>query len=152
MAQHRGTERRLRGDGLIHRGIGTENLPRPEQEGLRVVIVAEERDGDDAAGADLVGVTLGLAHLGASQQVFELANAPLHLPLLLTGGVVAAVLGEVALLAGGGNPGGHLGATHGLEVGEFGLELVVGLLGEPHRFGIGFGHPDMLAPALFNPR
>ena len=84
--------------------------------------------------------------------MFELADAPLHLPLLLTGGVIAAVLGEVALFAGCGDPGGHLGASHSLEVGEFGLELVVGLLGEPHRFGFGFGHPDMLAPGLLNPR
>ena len=45
-----------------------------------------------------------LADLGAAQHVLELADPGLDLALLVLGGVVAAVLLEVALVAGGADP------------------------------------------------
>ena len=66
-----------------------------------------------------------------AQHGLELADAGLLLALLLTSGVVAAVLGEVTLVAGLGDLAGDLGPAHGLEVLELGAQLVERLLGEP---------------------
>ena len=41
--------------------------------------------------------------------------------------------------------GAHVGAPHGLQLRQFSLELVVGLLREPHHVDRSFRHPDTLA-------
>ena len=76
-------------------------------------------------------VVLGLADLGAQQHRLELLDLALELALLLAGGVVAAVLLEVALVAGGADPRHDLLAAGTLDLLELGRELVVGVLGQP---------------------
>src|SRR5439155_9576855 len=61
----------------------------------------------------------------------ELADAHLHLALLLLGGVVTAVLAEVALLAGRPDALGYRRAALAGELVVLGLQPVVGLLGQP---------------------
>ncbi len=72
-----------------------------------------------------------LADLGAAQHVLELHDPCLGLALLLARGVVAAVLAQVAFLAGIGDALRDLGSGRPLEVLQLGLETVVRLLGEP---------------------
>ena len=62
------------------------------------------------------------------------------LALLVLGGVVAAVLLEVALVAGGADPLDDLWRDGAREVLELGVELVEGLLGQPD-------HADLLGDA-----
>ena len=88
---------------------GVRHLAGAEQEGLHVV-VAGEPVGHLHAGLDDAVVGRGLADLGAAQHVLELPDAGLGLALLLAGGVVAAVLLEVALVAGGADAGDDLAA------------------------------------------
>src|SRR3954452_23897941 len=90
---------------------GVLHLAGTEQERLRlVVIVAGELVGHLHAGPDHTVVGGRLAHLGAVHHVLELTDPALGLALLLAGGVVAAVLAEVALLASGADAGDDLGA------------------------------------------
>ena len=111
---------------------GVLHLAGAEQEGLGLVVgVADELVGDLHAGLDDAVVGRGLADLGALEHVLELADPALVLALLLAGGVVAAVLLEVALVAGGADPGDDLLPDRALEVLQLGVELVVGLLGQP---------------------
>ena len=81
---------------------------------------------------------LVLDDLGLSKELGEVADAALHLPLLLLGGVVVAVLGEVAELAGGLDLAGDLDPTTRGQVDVLGLQPVERRLGEVHRVG----HPD----------
>ena len=78
-----------------------------------------------------------LADLGAAQHVLELADPGLELALLVLGGVVAAVLLEVALVAGGAIRSMISWRTGPLEVSSSACELVVGLLGQPDRVVVG---------------
>ena len=80
-------------------------------------------------GRDLVGLRR-LADLGGAQQLLQVADARLLLALLLAGGVVAAVLPEVALLAAGVDLGGDDRAV-GDQLVELGLQPVVRVLGQP---------------------
>ena len=96
-------------DGRAERGLrGVDgqalrlDLAGAEQERLDlVVVVADELVGDDHAGLDDAVVGRGLADLRAAEHVLELADPGLLLALLVLGGVVAAVLLEVALVARG---------------------------------------------------
>lgn len=81
---------------------------------------------------DLVGRGRGLAHLSVTQHLLELTDAGLGLPLLLTGGMVAAVLRKVAFRTGVGNLVGNGGAAFAFEVLQLLGELIEGLLGQPH--------------------
>ena len=98
-------------------------------------VVAGEADGDLHAGLDEAVVGRLVADLGAAQHVLELADAGLVLALLLAGGVVAAVLLEVALVAGGSDLGGDVGAHVSLEVLQLLLQAVVSLLRHPDGLG-----------------
>ena len=71
------------------------------------------------------------ADLGVAQQLVQLADPRLHLALLVLGRVIAAVLLEVALGAGRGDPRRDLGTTLAGEVQELGIQAVVGVLGQP---------------------
>src|SRR5699024_12650183 len=55
-----------------------------------------------------------------------------------------SVLAEVALLTGSSDPRGDLRATLGRQVLQFGLELLVSVLGQPDRLGGVFSHRDSL--------
>ncbi len=87
--------------------------------------------GDLRAGGHLVDLDRRLADLGATQHVLQLADPGFLLTLLLAGGVVPAVLPEIALVARGGDLRGDLGATRTRQLVQLGLQLVVGLLGQP---------------------
>ena len=106
-------------------------------------VVASE--GDDLLGvADhvLLGVVVGvtlvddgvdaqrLGDLSVLEEVLELTDATLHVPLLVLGGVIAGVLAQVALLAGAFDLLGDLDATAGGQVVELGLQTVDGGSGE----------------------
>src|SRR5690606_38909493 len=69
-----------------------------------------------------------------AQQVLELADARLDPPLLLAGGVVAAVLLEVALLARGIDLLSDIGTTGALQSFQLLGEAVEGLLAQPGHF------------------
>jgi len=114
--------------------------------GRRLVAIGEAH-GDGHAGLHDAVVRGCLADAGTVQQLGQLADARLLLALLLLGGVVAAVLAKVTLLARGLDPGGQLVATFARHVVELGLEPVVRLLGQPGddlartRHGNSFGAP-----------
>ncbi len=74
------------------------------------------------------------------EQLGQLADAGLVLALLLAGRVVATVLLEVALFAGGLDLGDDVGATRAGELLELGLEAVVRLLGQVARLDDGLAH------------
>src|SRR5690606_13541383 len=99
--------------------------------------LAEHLDGDDHPRLDDTVVRRGLADGRAVEQRGELADAGLHLALLLLGGVVAAVLTKVPLETGGLDLVRNVGAAIAGEVGELLLEAVVGLLGQERRIGLG---------------
>ncbi len=104
--------------------------------------VADEVPLGHVVGIALVddGVHLrGLDDLGVLEQVLELADATLHVPLLVLGGVVAGVLLEVALFAGDFDLVGDLDAATRRQIVEFRLELVVGGLRE---LRVGHGPKD----------
>ena len=71
-----------------------------------------------------------LDDLAVLEQVFELADAALHVALFVLRGVVAGVLLEVALLAGDFDLVGDLDAATRRQIVELRLQLVVGGLGE----------------------
>ena len=71
-----------------------------------------------------------------AQQLCELADAGLLLALLVLGGVVAAVLLEVALFTRGLDPLGDLLATVRRELRELRREAVERLLREPGDGGV----------------
>src|SRR5699024_8585107 len=91
--------------------------------------------------------------LRPAQHVLQLLDARLLMSLLLAGGVVAAVLLEVALVASSSDPRDDLSAAVGGQMLQFGLELVVSVLGQPDRFGGVFSHRDSLGdPGNFRGR
>ena len=92
-----------------------------------VVGVALVDEGDDAAGPDDAFGGRG-DDLGVLEDVLELADASLHVALLVLGRVVVAVLGEVAELARPLDLLGHLDSTAGGQVVELGAQTVVRLL------------------------
>ena len=73
-------------------------VARPQEEGL---LAAGHQGGDDHAGLDDAVVGGGLADLGVFEHLLEGLDAGLVHGLLVTGGVVAAVLAQIAFLAGG---------------------------------------------------
>ena len=85
-----------------------------------------------------------LADLRRLEQLLELADPGLALALLVLGGVVAAVLLEVAFLAGCLDPADDLGPAVTGEVVQLVLEPVVGLLGQPGDAFAGLGHGGLL--------
>ena len=95
-------------DGLAERGLGGVDLEvvlsgtlaaGTDEEGLLGVLVAVVVGADDGADERDTGLGGRLADLGVGQQVVDGPDAGLLLALLLTRGVVAGVLLEVALLA-----------------------------------------------------
>ena len=81
------------------------------------------------ADADLA-LRAGLDDLAVLEQVLELADPALHVALLVLGGVVVAVLAEVAQLAGPLDLVGDLDPAAGGEVVELGLQPVERRAGE----------------------
>ena len=80
---------------------------------------------------------LGLVdHLDVLEQGLELADAGLHLPLEVLGGVVVAVLAQVAQGPGGLDLLGDLHPAPGGQVFQLGHQAVVGGLGEVGRHGL----------------
>ena len=89
---------------------------------------------DDRARADHAG-RRRLDDLGVLEDRLELADAALHVALLVLGGVVVAVLGQVAQLAGALDLRGDLeAAPRRGEVVELGPQPVVRGLGQLVRF------------------
>ena len=115
MADDGGTERGLRGEDLDAQVAA--GVARTQEEGL---LAAGHQGGDDHAGLDDAVVRRGLADLGVFEHVLEGLDARLVHRLLVAGGVVAAVLAQVALLAGGVDESGDFDA---LDLDAF-LELV----------------------------
>ena len=93
-----------------------------------VVVLVENRD--DGALHDRVDVALVVDDHGSLDERAQVSDAGLGLALLLFGGVVVAVLAEVAHLACRFDLAGDVDAPLGGEVNEFGLQAVVGGLGE----------------------
>src|SRR5215212_5457285 len=119
----------------VERGVG--DFAAAEQEGQ---LLTAEVDGDHHARRyDAVVGGCG-ADLRALQQLGQLADPDLLLALLLLGGVVAAVLAEVALVSGGLDLLGDLGPAVPREVVTLGLQPVVRLLGQPGDVLGGLGH------------
>ena len=90
-------------------------------------------EGELSAEAARDALTSGRAVLSIwddPNQVLELTDATLHVPLLVLGGVIAGVLAQVALLAGAFDLLGDLDATAGGQVVELGLQTVEGGSGE----------------------
>ena len=105
------------------------DLARPEQERL-VVFVAVVAVGDHLARRD--GLVVGRRLCGGTaEHLLELADARLVGALLVLGGVVAAVLLQVSLVAGSADPLDDLGPLRPASVLELGVEPVEGLLGQP---------------------
>ena len=96
------------------------------------VVVAFVDDGDDRAGRHDAFVA-ALDDLGGLDDVLELADAALHVALLVLGGVVVAVLAEVAHQSGRFDLLGDLDSTAGGEVLELGLQSFVCGAGELRR-------------------
>ena len=68
--------------------------------------------------------------LGVLEDVLELADPALHVPLLVLGGVVVAVLGQIAELAGALDLLGDLDPPAGGEIVEFGGQAFVRRAGQ----------------------
>ena len=83
---------------------------------------------------DRVGVLVALNDLVITDHVVDLANARFHLALGVFGGVVVAILREVAEESSRLDHPGDLGATHGREFVILGLQLVECLLGDAVDF------------------
>ena len=127
----RGAERRRRAD---HVEVAGALLDVADEVALGVVVaVALVDDRDDGARPDDAGLGGG-DDLGVLEDRLELADAALHVALLVLGGVVVAVLGEVAELAGPLDLRGDLDAAPRGEVVELGLQPVERLLGQLVRF------------------
>ena len=90
-------------------------------------------------GHDNVAVAY-LDDLGVLDERLELPDAALHLSLLFLGGVVVAVLGEVAELAGGFDLAGDVDPTEG---GELFVLLLQSLEGGTREM-VRLGHPQNL--------
>ena len=112
----------------------------PDQVALGVV-VALVPDRDDRAVLHRVAAG-GLDDLRVLDHGLEVPDAAFHLPLLVLGGVVVAVLGQVAQLAGGLDLAGDVRAAVRGQLLELRDQPVVGRLGEvlrgwhePHRSG-----------------
>src|SRR5690606_39421923 len=140
----RGTERRV---GRVDVELSARHLARAEQERH---LVARDVRRDDHAGLDdavvLWRADLGLLELGA-----QLCGARVVESELLTGGVVAAVLGEVALGAGSGDARHDLVAARTRQTLELGLHPVVRFLGQPRR-GLAHHSTPSVAPCSEAPR
>ena len=98
-----------------------------DQHALRLVVTFED-DGHDGPGSDHVHApSRQLDDLGVLQDALEVQDPALHLALLLLGGVVVAVLGEVAQFAGRLDLAGDVDASAGGEVlvlgGEAGMRV-----------------------------
>ena len=111
-------------------------------------MVAVELDGDLCAGRHGGRADRGLAHLDVLEHRLQLADPDLLLTLLLARGVVAAVLAEVALLAGLGDLCRHLRPALRLEVLKFGGEAIERLLSQPgdRRSVMVAGYPTSVSP------
>ena len=89
-------------------------------------MVTMRAGGDDA-------LVAALDDLGGLEHVLELADAALHVALLVLGGVVVAVLAEVADQSGRLDLLGDLDAAPGGEVVELGLQPFESGAGELRR-------------------
>src|SRR5215467_10105800 len=139
LAVDRAAQRRL---GRVHVDRRAALLAGGEQE-RDLVLVSGEADRDGHARAyDPVGAGR-LADPRVVQDVHDLEDPALPLALLFLGGVVAAVLPQVALVPGGLDSLGDLRAPFAREVVQLRLEPVIRLLGEPGDAVItGFGHKN----------
>src|SRR5919106_5923827 len=120
-------ERRV---GADHRQAGGAILAAADEERLLVAVLVD--GGHDVAGADDVA-SGRRADLRAPQHVLELADARLHLALLVLGRVILGVLAQIAVCPRGFDRCGCLLATRGFEMVEFRLQTIVGRLGQPDR-------------------
>src|SRR5699024_1621259 len=132
------------GLGRVHIDRSAALLPGGEQEG-DLLLVTGELDRDGHAGTDHTLGARRFADLRGAKELCELDDAVLHLALLFLGGVVAAVLLEVALLTGCLDLLRDLDAPITRQVVQLGLEPVMRLLGEPGDVVIaGLGHWNSL--------
>ncbi len=106
-------------------------LDRPVEVGVGVV-VALVAELDDGSGRHLVALG-ALDDLAVLDHRRELPDASLHVALVVLGGVVVAVLLQVAELAGGLDLAGDVDAAHRGELVVLGLQPVERLLGEVVR-------------------
>ena len=139
LAVDRRAERR---PGRVDVDRGAALLAGGEQE-RHLVVVADEPDGHRHAGAHHPLGRGGLTDLRGVQDLAEMEDPRLHLALLVLGRVVAAVLLQVALFAGGLDLLGDVDAPGPREILVLGLQAVVRLLRQPGdvliaRVGHGF--------------
>src|SRR4029453_14550260 len=87
--------------------VEPQELTRSQQERVGIRFVAVKGNSHPSARRYLIAVRRSLTDLGLVQHVSQLANPGLLMCLLLTGGVVAAVLAEVTFFARGGDLGSH---------------------------------------------
>src|SRR6185312_9395575 len=132
--------RAQRGLRRVHLELRPGLLARTQQELQRVLVVTVERDRDHHAGRGRPGLARGRADLRVLEQLAQLEGAGVHLALLLLGRVVAAVLPQVAFLAGGLDLLSDLDAVRTLEILQLGLQTVVRILGKPGDVIAGLGH------------
>jgi hypothetical protein len=117
-------------------------LDRSDEVAIRRV-VALVADLDDRAGDD-GAVRVTVDDLGLLEQGLDVADPALHLPLLLLGGVVVAVLRQIAQLAGDLDLAGDLHSTPGRQVVELLVQPVVRGAGQ----SVGIGHRAVHATVL----
>ena len=93
------------------------------------LVVALVADAHDDAG-DHGGAIGRFNDFGIEKKRLELTNTGLHFALLLFGGVIVAIFGEIAHFTGGLDFAGDIASTMGGELLMLGAQPVVGLLGE----------------------
>ena len=120
----------------------------------QLVVVADIADGDDGSGRD--HALDGVVHdLGVVQDRLQRPDPTLHVALLVLGGVIVAVLGQISQLPGALDRLGHLDPTSGGEVGELRREPLVrgaGQLMSLRHGRAGYRHRPTPAPGHLTTR
>jgi hypothetical protein len=119
---------------------------RSEQVLLNLVITSKG-DSYDAAGADFGQVNLATYDLGVFYQGTKMGDATFHLSLFFLGGVIVAVLLQIAKFSGGLNFLSDLDPSAGGEVVVLGLEAIERVLRELVSLGH-YARLSALAPEL----
>ena len=129
--------------GRHHGEVALALLDGPDEVVRRVVrVVALVAEGDDGAVGDrAVGRAAAFDDGGLLEHLLELADPRLHLPLAVLGGVVVAVLLQVAEGPCRLDEGGDLDAAARGEVLELGLEALVGVTCQLGVGGVAHGVP-----------
>ena len=101
---------------------------------IRLGFVAVDRQRDEFSRADQIAV-VGFDEFVVLENRLEVADAPFHVPLFVLGGVVVAVLGQIAQFTGPFDLLGHVDTTTGREVEMLGLQTLESRAGEVMDLG-----------------